>query len=373
MSLAGLGFRNSFRKPLRTSLSVLGIALCIVLMLTVTAVSARYATVVDQSYSIYNPDLMVVSKGAFLVGGLPLGAVVPQGIAAEVASVPGVTSAIPILFVVDVQDLVPANITIGVPAQDFGIFAGATPLRLEGDYPAGADQAVIGSLLSSTTGLRVGSSFEEGGTNVTVTGIIHTSNVVLSDSVVMPLPTAQAVSGYHDLISAVLVDAGNSTAGVAAGIESSIAGVGVLPYGESQAVTAPLLSSVGAFDSAMGALSAALAVLFVVLIVSVNILEERDELSTMVAIGASIGSVMKATLAETGLVTLAGVAAGVLASGFATGLVFASYASLPVPLSLPGLSILYPASATLLAVLGILAAGIVVGIGATLAVVRGME
>ncbi|MDG7020085.1 MAG: hypothetical protein JRN43_07160, partial [Nitrososphaerota archaeon] len=255
MSLASLGLRNSFRKPLRTSLSVAGIALCIVLVLTVTAVSARYTTVVDQSYTIYNADLIVVSKGALLLGGLPLGAVISQGAVSEVASVKGVTSATPILIVVDVNGLVPSNITIGIPIQNFSMFASATPLTLEGSYPESADQVVVGDYLASTGGLRVGSTIHEAGAALTVSGVVYTSNIVLGNAVIMPLQTAQASLGYSDLVSAVLVDTDNATAGVPASIESAVPGVGVLSYGASQAITAPLLSSVGTFDIAMAAVA----------------------------------------------------------------------------------------------------------------------
>ena len=370
MSLASLGLRNSFRKPLRTSLSVAGIALCVVLMLTVTAVSMRYTTVVDQSYTIYHADLLVVSKGALLLGGLPLGAVISQGAASEVAQVKGVSSATPILIVVNVKELVPSNITIGVPLQNFSMFAAATPLTLKGSYPSSADQVVVGNYLASTTGLGVGSTFKEGGTTLTVSGEMYTSNIVLSNSVIMPLQTAQASLGYSDLVSAVLVNTDNRTAGVPSSIESAVPGVGVLSYGKSQAITAPLLSSVGTFDLAMGAVAAVLAVLFVSVIVSVNILEERDELATMVAMGGSSGSVMKATLAETTLVTLVGALAGVALSGVATAFVFERYAGLTLSVSLRTLASVLPPWDALLAVVGLLAVGALVGASTTAGVLR---
>ncbi|MDG7011243.1 MAG: ABC transporter permease [Nitrososphaerota archaeon] len=370
MALASLGFRNSFRKPLRTFLSVAGIALCIVLMLTVVAVSDRYTTVVDQSYTVYKADLLVVSRGALLLGGLPLGAVVSQGVASQVAGVRGVESATPLLVVVDVKELVPSNITIGVPIQNFSMFAEATPLSLQGSYPSSADQVVVGNYLASTEGLRVGSTLENGGAALTVSGILVTSNVVLSNAVVMPLQTAQAELGYYDLVSAVLVDTQGNASQVASNIMASVPGVGAIPYGQSQAITAPLLSSVGTFDVAMGALAAALAVLFVTVIVSVNILEERDELSTMVAMGASTGSVLKVALAETSLVTLLGAALGVVASAGATAFVFERYAGVTVQFTPSGISALLPGWVTLLAVLGLLAVGMGVGLASAVGAVR---
>ncbi|MDG6937717.1 MAG: hypothetical protein JRN42_04140 [Nitrososphaerota archaeon] len=372
MSLASLGLRNSFRKPLRTSLSVAGIALCIVLVLTVTAVSVRYTTVVDQSYTIYNADFIVVSKGALLLGGLPLGAVISQGAVSEVASVKGVTSATPILIVVDVNGLVPSNITIGVPIQNFSMFASATPLTLEGSYPESADQVVVGNYLASTGGLGVGSTIHEAGAVLTVSGVMHTSNVVLGNSVIMPLQTAQASLGYSDLVSAVLVDTDNATAGVPASIESAVPGVGVLSYGASQAITAPLLSSVGTFDIAMAAVASVLAGLFVTVITTVNILEEREELATMVAMGASGWSVLRVTLAETALVTLAGGVAGAVLSGAATAFVFERYAGLSLPVSLGTLATILPPTDAVLAVAGVLAVGVAVGVAATVGAVRSL-
>ena len=372
MALASLGFRNSFRKPLRTFLSIAGIVLCIVLMLTVAAVSNRYTAVVDQSYTIYKANLLVVSRGALLLGGIPLGAVIPQGIASQVGGVAGVASATPVLVVVDVKALVPSNITIGVPLQNFSMFAAATPLTLRGSYPTSADQVVVGNYLASTGRLQVGSVLKEGGTTLTVTGILTTSNVVLSNAVVMPLQTAQEELGYTDLVSAVLVNTDGNASQVASGIATSIPGVGVLPYGASQAITAPLLSSVDTFDLVMRALAAVLAVLFVTVIVSVNILEEREELSTMVAMGASSGSVLKVALAETSLVTLVGVGAGVLMSAAATAFVFERYAGVTVSFTVQGLLSLFPGPGTFLAVLGVLVTGVAVGVVSAMGIVRGL-
>lgn len=370
VSLVALGFRNSFRRPLRTGLSIVGIALCIMLMLTVTTVSQRYTTVVGQSYSIYRSEVLVVSKAALLVEGLPLGGAVTEATVGLVKQVTGVTSVTPMLLVVYFNKLVPSNITIGVPIQNFSMFAGVTSVHLQGSYPSTDDQVVVGGYLASTSGLAVGSTFTEGGVSLTVSGIITTSNLILGNAVIMPLETAQSTEGYSGLVSAVLVDSNIQPGPLISSIESSVPGVAAIDPAQSESLTSPLLSSIAAISYAIDAFSAVLAILFVTIIVSVNILEQRDEFATMWAIGASSRSVLKVTLAQTSLMSGAGVVIGLVLSLLSTALVFRQYAGLPVVATISNLSTLFPLATAAWAGIGVIAFGMLVGGISTAAIAR---
>ena len=370
MSLAVLGIRNSFRKPLRTGLSVVGVALCIVLVLTVSSVSGRYTSVVEQSYSIYKSDLLVVSNTAILIGGIPVGGAIPYSTVSQIGGVAGVASATPILLIVNVQQLIPSNITIGIPIQNFSMFGMATTVQLRGSYPTGPDQAVVGQYLASSTGITLGSTLKEGSTSLVVTGILDTPNIVLSNALIMPLQTAQAIQGYAGLVTAVLVNTVGQSAPTADRINSEVAGVVAMQSARGQSFVEPLISLVGTFDFVLGAIAIILALLFVAVIVSVNILDQRDELSTMVAVGAPSGSVHAVALCETLFVSAAGVLAGVLLSVLATAFVFQKYASIPLSVSFANLSVLLPRTSTIVACGGVVACGVLVGALVTSRIVR---
>ncbi|MDG6991381.1 MAG: ABC transporter permease [Nitrososphaerota archaeon] len=371
MSLVALGFRNSFRRPVRTSLSILGVALCITLMLTVAAASQRYTAIVTQSYSLYDSQVVVVSRTSLLVEGVPLGGAIPEGAVSLLRAVNGVSSATPILLVVDVRQLVPTNITIGVPIENFSMFSRSTPIRLQGTYPTSSDQVVLGNYIAGKLNATVGSTIRVGGTGLTVSGIISTPNLILGNAVIMPLATAQLTQGYAGLVSAVLVN--SHTLGPSAliqNIDAAIPGVTAIDPARTQSLTTPLISSLGTLNYSVDLFSMFVAFLFIAIISSVNILEQRDEFLTMKAIGSSTASVLKVTLAETGLMATAGVLLGLLLSAVATVGVFYLYASIPLVPSFVTAFEVTPVSRLLAAALAVIGLGMLSGGVATASVLR---
>jgi ABC-type antimicrobial peptide transport system permease subunit len=362
LSLIGLGLRNAFRRPFRTVLSVTGIALCVMLMLTVSGISQTYVTVVNQSYSIYHSDVVVVSRASLLVEGIPLGGAIPEATSTLLDGVSGVAATTPILFVVDTQQLVPKNITIGVPIQNFTMFSHVTQVQLEGSYPTSSDQVVVGSYLASTLDLSVGSTIKEGGTLLEVTGIVSTSNLILGNAVIMPLQTAQSTQGYDGLVSAILV----SSAGIppdvlSQRIDSKLPSVVAIDPAQDLSFTNPLTSSVGILSESVDVFSVTLAFLFMTIISSVNLMERKDEFYTMRAIGSSSGSMMKVALAETGLVSLTGFLSGLGLSAVAIAIAFREYAGVPYLDSLYNTFAVVPPSVAFLAGFVVVGFGMLVG------------
>lgn len=371
LNLASLGFRNSFRRPFRTSLSILGIALCVTLMLTVTAVSQRYSTVVNQSYSIYSSDVVVISRASFLIAGLPLGGAIPEATVSLVKGVSGVASATPMLMVFDVSQAVPTNITIGIPIQNFSMFGRSTSIQIEGTYPTSDDQVVVGHYLATLSGLKVGSTLKEGGISLRVSGIISTSNLILGNAVVMPLKTAQSTQGYEGLVSAILVDSdGVQPSALMGSIDSMIPGVRAIDPAQSEFLINPLTSSIDTISNGMEALSVTLAVLFATIIASVNIMEQKNEFSTMRAIGSSSHSVLKVTMAETGLISSTGLVIGLTLSIFTTAVVFRTFASVPMIVSISDAYKLIPLPVVLFAGLAVVGSGLLVGAVTTTTMLR---
>jgi ABC-type antimicrobial peptide transport system permease subunit len=344
------------------------------LMLTVSAVSQRYVTIVTQSYSIYSTNVVVVSRGSLLVEGIPLGGALPEATSALLDGVSGVASTTPILFVVDTQRLVPKNITIGVPIRNFTMFGRTTQVQLEGSYPTSMNQVVVGRYLASVSNLFVGSTIKKEGVSLEVSGIMSTSNLILGNAVIMPLETAQATEGYVGLVSAILVSSnGVSPDTLAQRIEAKIPGVEAINPAQSQSLTNPLTSSVEIISESIDVLSIILAFLFVAIISSVNLMEQKDEFFTIKAIGSSSGSIMKVALAETGLVSLTGFVSGLLLSAVSTAIAFQEYAGTPILDSLYSTMNVIPLQMMLLAGLVVVGFGMMVGATTIAAMLRDMR
>jgi ABC-type antimicrobial peptide transport system permease subunit len=266
------------------------------------------------------------------------------------------------LLVVDVRHLVPTNITIGIPIQNFSMFSRTTSIRLEGVYPTSDDQIVVGNYLATVSGLAVGSTVKVDGVSLNVSGIISTSNLILANAVIMPLQTAQQALGYSGLVSAILVSSkGVRPDTVIQTINSTIPGVVAIDPALSESFTSPLVSSIGTITYSIDVFSIALAFLFVTIITSVNIMEQKEEFYTMRAIGSSSGSILKVTLAETGFISTSGFVLGLVFSAVAIAAVFQTYASVPFSASLSSTTTLLPLRLALFAGLVVVAFGMLVG------------
>lgn len=374
MILTALGFRNSFRKPVRTGLSILGIGLCIMLVLTVGAVSQRYTTVVNQTYSIYSSNLIVVSKASLLVEGIPLGGTLPETASSLVEGVTGVSSVTPMLIVIDFSHLVPSNITIGIPIQNFTMFAKTGQLSLRGNYPTSNNQIVVGGYLAGVSKIVIGSVIKEDNMSLVVSGIISTSNIVLDSAVIMPIETAQSTQGYNGLVSAFLVSTDSSQASsVIQSINSQIAGVVALDPTQSEIFTNPVISSVHQINYSIGLFSELVAFLFVTIISIVNITEQKEEFITIRSIGASLGSILKVTVSEVGLIALLGVLLGLILATFAIGIIFLFFFSVPLWITITGLFSLIPIWTVIYSGVGIVGLGILVGAVTSSAMLRNLK
>jgi ABC-type lipoprotein release transport system permease subunit len=347
------------------------------LILTVAAVSQRYTALVSQSYSIYNAQVVVVSKASLLLEGLPLGGTIPETAGSLIERVDGVASVTPMLIVVNVKQLVPSNITIGVPLHNFTMFGDTVPLQLEGAYPSSSNQIVLGAYLAKTANLVVGSELELGNTTLQVSGIISTSNLILDNAAIMPLQTAQATQGYEGFVSAFLVsiggNAGVTTSGLIASINSEIPGVDAIDPKQSDFFTSPLVSSVGLINESVAAFSELVAFLFVAIISVVNIAEQKDEFVTIRSIGSPSSAILKIAAAEGGIIGLFGVLLGSLLASLAIGTVFQAYASIPFDTSVLQFFKLVPLQTTLYSGSAIIALGIAVSAIASTSMMRRLK
>jgi ABC-type antimicrobial peptide transport system permease subunit len=342
------------------------------LILTTAAVSERYSTIVDQSFGIYSTNIVVISKGSLLLGGLPVGAEIPQTESYQIQATRGVSSVIPILVIFSVHQLVPANVTIGIPLGNFSSIGNLNKLDLSGAYPSTNDQMIVGGYLAKVSNLRIGSVVAIGNSNLSVSGIVHTTNIILGNAAIMPLQTAQSAEGYDGLVSAFLVTSApaSPSTSVIKNINSNANGLVAISSQSSESLTSPLANSLGAFDVGISIFAAFVAFLFVAVITIVNLSEQKEELSTIRAIGSSFRSVLKVTLSEIAFVVLVGAVLGFGFATIATALFFRDYGGVPISTSILSTLNVIPTSILLESELGIIAFGILVAGITTMALLR---
>ncbi|HVQ43952.1 MAG TPA: FtsX-like permease family protein [Candidatus Saccharimonadia bacterium] len=183
-----------------------------------------------------------------------------------------------------------------------------------------ATEAIVGQGIATKNNLKVGSTFTAYSTTVKVVGITDAGNQFSNDAVMVPLATAQKLSGQTGEISELYIqadsveniDAVKTAAGNALG--SGRVDITSAAQNTNDAVAAlagiERISLVGS----IGAMAAAAVILFLVMVMIVR--ERRREIGVLKAIGASNVSVVSLFVTEALVLTLCGSLLGLtLAAG----------------------------------------------------------
>ncbi|NIU81082.1 hypothetical protein GWN63_02390, partial [Candidatus Bathyarchaeota archaeon] len=204
MHLTTMCLQNLLRRRLRTSLCILGIALATMFIVAIGATTMNYVSAIKEMNMFFNGEVVVVSRGVFVIYAFPIGGSLPESILDEVRRIEGVNMVVPMLFVIshnsqDALQLVPETIVLGIPAGEWRVLVGSTPLEPGGRWPStdhGTMEVVLGPSLAHERNLTVGSRIEAKSHHLMVTGVLETRSVFLSRSIIMPLTVAQKVYRY---------------------------------------------------------------------------------------------------------------------------------------------------------------------------------
>jgi len=334
--------RSLFTRRARTLLCVLGIAFAVVFVVTVGGVTFKYISVIKEMNVFFSDDVVVVARNSLVIDAFPIGAFLPESIVDNVKSVEGVASAVPLLFVLGqtsgqggAMQLLPSNVTIGIPAGNWSVLVGSTPLR-RGNWPSNdtARQVVVGLSLAQQYNLTVGSTIKTKGVVMQVVGILDINSSLLYRSIIMPLETAQDVHAYNLLISMVVTTPQNEIQSddVAHRIETAISDVKALTQSERGETVEPILNEVALWNAGLRGMLFFMSMVLVTTVAMINVSEKRRDFATLHAIGAPATSVFRTVLTETALLGLFGGLIGAFLGVFTTVWMASYYTGIPFSL-----------------------------------------
>jgi len=348
MRITMMCLRNLLRRRFRTSLCLLGIAIATMFIVGIGATTTRYAAVIREMNVFFSGDVVVVAKGSFVVQGFPIGGALQERTVEDVKEVEGVKNAVPMLFVIASEGFiqpVPLNISIGVPAGNWSVLVGLTPLRPGGTWPSGdlsEKETVIGPSLADQHNFTVGSNITVKNYELEVKGVLDTRSALLSRVIILPLELAQDVYGYNMLINMVIVepDEGVTESKLADRIEEEIGGVRALTGVERNEMVEPLLHDIETWNLGIRSVLFFLSIVLVMTVAMINVSERRRDFATLAAIGAPRSSIVRMVITETGLIGLFGGLAGILLGMVATLLLASFYTNIPISVFIPDIFII---------------------------------
>lgn len=194
-------WKNLLRRPVRTSLTIAGVAFGVATLVALIAVARGVRAQFDTMFATGNAHLVVSKKGA----PDPFLSYLPESIVDRLREIPSVASVYPFLW--SIQQ---------IPKQPFFFLYGTVPgspvleqVRVVAGHPisvTGKRKTIcIGKATAETHGLTVGSTLELHGERFEVVGIYESAMPLMEGGGLMALRDVQRVSGLEGKLNMVLV------------------------------------------------------------------------------------------------------------------------------------------------------------------------
>jgi putative ABC transport system permease protein len=302
MNLVGLALRNLRRRPVRTALSILGIALAVGSALALLALSRSIQDATREGMDEVGDDFAVTQRGASDI----FGGFLPADAEAKVAKVAGVVRASGELFMFAPSEKNRQLLTNGWP--DGSYLWKNVPLR-SGHVPAAGERHVIvmGDAAADALGKTLGDTVELMGEPFTVIGIANYKSIINRGTVMVPLADMQELSYRLNQVTMVHVNvARNATATEIARIRADIEALGAMTVSTSseQLDNDRNFKVLNAVSLAISIIALAMGVLYVLNSLVMATQERTREIGIVAAIGWSDARIMGSIVIE-GLVMCA--------------------------------------------------------------------
>jgi len=352
MRLLTFCFRNLFRRKLRTSLCVLGVALATAFVIAVGATTTRYITVIRSMNVLFSGQVMVVTKGAIVIQAIPITrGMLPETLAADLKEdFPEVEDAVPALLVTpsiyfgNTLLPVPENFTLGIPVDKWQKVLGPIVLKSGGRLPANdtCNEIVVGGSLAKQYDLTVGTILQIRGHNLTVVGVLDTKSAVLDRFLVTSLRLAQEIYGYQGKVNMILVKPtkGCEPQNLAAAIENHADYkdcLKALTEEERNDIVQPIFTQIEAWNVGIQSIIFAMSLIMVMTVNLMSVSERRRDFATLDAIGAPLSYIFRMVIIESALIGVFGGIIGIVLGSLSAIILASLYTNIPLQLFLQGM------------------------------------
>jgi putative ABC transport system permease protein len=305
-----LAFRNLKRRPARSMLTMMGVALAVGSFITLYGLSRSVQDNVQQSFEERGTDLTVRRRGV----AEPFGGNMKQSIIQEIAKIPGVAAVSGQLLSFAATDNEDHVLAFGWATDSF--YWPEAPL-IEGRLPRPGERkiALVGKDIARTLDKHVGDDITLIGEKFRIIGITDYGSIVNRNAVIVELADLQDVTfrtGAVTYISVRLDDPDKP--GEANRVADAIENMAELTVTKSADVMRndTLIGLLTAVSSSMAWVALLMGVLMVLNTLLMAVLERTREIGILSAIGWSKQRIMGALVIEGFILSALGSAAGIV-------------------------------------------------------------
>jgi len=319
-----VALRSLKHRAARSALTVLGVALAGQLYITLAGTLAAYEEDLDRQLQAMGGRIVVqqpMARPGENEGFPSFSSSMPASTAEALLSSPGLdrpfSSAVLFLPLArpTLPDGPPAALLVGIePGHEAAFLGGVTvgagqpSLSSENSVILGEEAAGYYAAQAGSASLAIGQSLRLVGQEFTVTGLLEPASWLYDGAVLMPLSTAQSLFSLPTAVSGVMlsVDPAADIAEVQHAIQAQFPDLQIRAAGDLIEDVSRIINTYRIFFRGINSmvLSGVAIILAVVLLIAVS--EQRREIATLRALGATRWNVLAHVVVQASLLTLAG-------------------------------------------------------------------
>jgi putative ABC transport system permease protein len=299
--------RNLFHRPMRTAIGVLAIAVEVALVVLIVGLTSGMLQETAKRIEGIGADLMLQAPESSILIGMS-SAPMPIKIADKLRELKYVQYVAPALLQFNSSGGV--DVVYGIDPESFRAVSGGF-VFLQGHDMQGPDDLIVDDWAAKSKHLSVGSKFRIFNHDWNVVAIVEHGK---GARLFVPLTTLQELVGARDKASIFLVKCTRQehTDDVAEEMHSLLPNYSVRKLRDFMTLmTATNIPGLQTFINAMIALAVSIGLMVIFLTMYTTVLERTRDIGVLKALGASSGMIVRALLAETSLLCVLGICAGV--------------------------------------------------------------
>jgi putative ABC transport system permease protein len=335
--------RNVMFRPVRTFITIIGVAVEVTLILMVVGLTSGMLSDTAKRIEGIGADIMVQPPSASIIMGLG-SAPMPIEIGQRLAQIKNVHAVAPVLL--QVNSINSLELIYGIEPESFREVSGGFVFH-DGHDLQNPDDILVDDWYAKARKVKAGDTLHVVGHDFQVAGIVEHGK---GARLYVLLSTLQNLAGAHDKASVFFVkcDRPEQTTQVIAAINQLLPHYELRPLREYLSLmTSSNLPGLQTVIRSMISLAAAIGFLVILLSMYTTIIERTREIGVLKSLGASRAYIVRVILSETLALCLAGIVLGVAMSYAARALFLGVFPTLTILISPAWL-----VRAALLAILG---------------------
>jgi len=314
-----LAFRNLKDHKLRSFLTILGIIIAIMAVVSLGSISEGLRLLVEEQLTFASEFIVVTEEGLDPRGPPPSNIFVDLDVLEVIKNMDGVDIALPILFRQE-----KAIFVLGFDLDERELFELAHVEPEEGRYPNKGEKAlIIGTSVPRIIDLSLGDTFSVNNEDLEIVGILEDSGSSFDFSAFTSFETAQNVFDQHDSVSEIIIKPTDPSAmdKIKNEIEDEFDNLEVYLPADSQKIAEETLGTVRNVTLGIGIVSSLIAAVGIINTMFMAVTQKRKQLGIMKAIGATKRQILMQVIEESFVMAVIGGLVGVGVGFYGTAIV----------------------------------------------------